>query len=319
MHKRYKCFMEDLIAKAHARPVPKEEPNPPAARWYLPHHPVYHHQKPGKVRVVFDCAAKWRGILLNNQLLQGPDLTQSLVDVLSRFRQDRVALMSDIEAMFHQVHVCPCDRSYLRFLWWPDDNFNISPEEFQMTIHLFGATSSPSCVNFALRKTANDNATENNSEAVETILKNFYVNDCLKSVATTDKAVKLAGNLRDLLAKGGFRLTKWLSNNKEVLKSIPESKRATSVKTLDFSDILTERELSVQWNVNHNKFTFKIAAKDKLPTRRGILSIVSSIYDPLGFISPYVLQAKIILQELCRKKLKWDDHILDSDLMKWKE
>ncbi|XP_015747596.1 PREDICTED: uncharacterized protein LOC107327368 [Acropora digitifera] len=319
-HEKYKCFMEDLIEKGHARPVPREEPNPSAARWYLPHHPVYHPQKPGKLRVVFDCAAKWRGTSLNDQLLQGPDLTQSLVGVLSRFRQERVALMSDVEAMFHQVRVRPRDRSYLRFLWWPDGNFNSSPEEFQMTVHLFGATSSPSCANFALRKTAKDNATEGNSQAVETVLKNFYVDDCLKSVATTEEAVKLAGDLSDLLAKGGFRLTKWLSNDKEVLKSIPETERATSVKILDFGDVLTERALGVQWNVNHDKFTFKIAAKDKPPTRRGILSIVSSVYDPLGFVSPYVLQAKIILQELCRKKLKkWDDHILDSDLMKWKE
>ena len=73
-----------------------------------------------------------------------------------------------------------------------------------MTLHLFGATSSPSCANFALRKTAKDNATESNSQAVETVLKNFYIDDCLKSVATTDEAVKLASYLRDLLAKGGF-------------------------------------------------------------------------------------------------------------------
>ena len=103
--------------------------------------------------MVFDCAAKWRGTSLNDQLLQGPDLTQSLVGVLSRFRQERVALMSDVVAMFHQVRVRPCDRSYLRFLWWLDGNFNFSPEEFQMTVHLFGATFSPSCANFAPRKT----------------------------------------------------------------------------------------------------------------------------------------------------------------------
>lgn len=131
--------------------------------------------------------------------------------------------------------------------------------------------------------------------------------------------MKLAGDLSDLLAEGGFRLTKWLSNDKEVLKSIPETERATSVKILDLGDVLTEQTLGVQWNVNHDKFTFKIAAKDKPPTRRGILSIVRSVYDPLGFVSPYVLQAKIILQELCRKKLKWDDDILDSNLVKWKE
>ena len=73
-----------------------------------------------------------------------------------------------------------------------------------MTVHLFGATSSPSCANFELRKTAKENATESNSQAVETVLKNFYIDDCLKSVATTDEAVKLASYLHDLLAKGGF-------------------------------------------------------------------------------------------------------------------
>ena len=108
-HERYKCFMKDLIEKGHARPVPSEGPNPLAARWCLPHHPLYHLQKPGKVRVVFDCAVKWRGTLLNDQLLQGPDLTHSLVGVLSRFRQECLALISDIEAMFHQVRVRPYD------------------------------------------------------------------------------------------------------------------------------------------------------------------------------------------------------------------
>ena len=105
-HERYKCFMEDLIEKGHPGQVPREEPKPPpppTARWYLPHHPVYHPQKPGTLRVVFDCAAKWRRTSLNDRLLQGPDLTQSLVDVLSRFRQERVALVSDVEALFHQV------------------------------------------------------------------------------------------------------------------------------------------------------------------------------------------------------------------------
>jgi len=59
-HEKYKLFMEDLIEKGHARPVPREEPAPLAALWYLPHHPVYHPQKPGKLRVVLDCVAKWR-------------------------------------------------------------------------------------------------------------------------------------------------------------------------------------------------------------------------------------------------------------------
>ena len=84
--------------------------------WYLPHHPVTYSQKPEKVRIVVDCVAKFRDTSLNDQLLQGPNYTNSLVGVLLRFRQERVAVMADIEKMFHQVNVKQEDRESLRFL-----------------------------------------------------------------------------------------------------------------------------------------------------------------------------------------------------------
>jgi len=73
--------------------------------WYIPHHGVYHPNKPGKIRVVFDCSCQYLGSSLNKALLQGPDLTNSLVGVLIRFRQEPIAVMADVEAMFHQVRV----------------------------------------------------------------------------------------------------------------------------------------------------------------------------------------------------------------------
>ena len=94
---------------------------------------------------------------MSDQLLQGPALTNSLVGVLSRFREDKVALMSDVEAMFYQVRVRPSDCEALSFLWWPDGNLDAQPEEYQMRVHLFGGASSPSCANFALKRTAEDN------------------------------------------------------------------------------------------------------------------------------------------------------------------
>ena len=146
--------------------------------WYLPHHPVFHPQKPNKVRVVFDCAAQFESTSLNDQLLQGPDLNNSLFGVLLRFRQDPIALTSDVEAMFHQVRVKPSDTSALRFLWWPDAEFSQSPQEYAMQVHLFGATSSPSCASFALQKTAEDHKDEFDEETINTVKKNFYVDDC---------------------------------------------------------------------------------------------------------------------------------------------
>ena len=154
----YKVFMRELVAKGYARKVPAIQMNPKDAdAWYIPHHGVYHPHKPGKIRVVFDCSAKFMGLSLNDMLDKGPDLTNSLVGVLTRFREDRVAVMADIEAMLYQVRVPDRDTSFLRFLWWDDGNMAREVQEYQMLVHLFGAISSPACANFALRRTAEDN------------------------------------------------------------------------------------------------------------------------------------------------------------------
>lgn len=161
-----------------------------------------------------------------------------------------------------------------------------------MTVHLFGATSSPSCANFGLRRTAEDNRHAFSQDAVDTVRKNVYVDDCFKSVPTKPKAVVLADELRQLLAKGEFHLTKWISNSRNVLDTIPASKRAGSVQDLLLSRLPMERALGVRWDVESDTFGFKITIKDKPPTRRGILSVVCSVYDPLGFAAPFILPAK---------------------------
>lgn len=113
---------------------------------------MYHPQKPGKLRVVFDCSAKYMGQSLNDHLLQGPDMMNMLVGVLCRFRKEPVAFVCDIEQMFHQFKVNVEHRNYLRFLWWDDGNFSKDPTTYRMTVHLFGAVSSPGCANFGLRQ-----------------------------------------------------------------------------------------------------------------------------------------------------------------------
>ena len=124
---KYRDTVKVYIAQGHARKVPDNQVL--SFVWYLPHHPVVHPQKPDKVRVVFDCAAKFCNTSLNEQLFQGPDLTNNLVGVLLRFRQERIGLMSDIEKMFHQVRISPRDTCALSFLWWPDgDLLNRTPQ-----------------------------------------------------------------------------------------------------------------------------------------------------------------------------------------------
>ncbi|XP_041455129.1 uncharacterized protein LOC121407938 [Lytechinus variegatus] len=320
LHEKYKEGISDLLQKGYAEEVSESDDQDQAVTWYIPHHPVFHPMKPGKVRIVFDCASKYKGQSLNDVVLQGPDLTNKLIGVLLRFRQERIAIIADIEAMFHQVRVPPEDRDVLRFLWWPGGNLEETPKAFRMCVHLFGGTWSPSCCNFAMRRTAEDNHGQCTSDAAKVVQRNFYVDDCLVSLQDEEKAVKLATELRMLLQKGGFRLAKWLSNNPRVLQTIPLEDRAKQVAGLDLNHeaLPVERALGMRWDIEQDCFTYKINPKDKPSTRRGLLSVVSSVYDPLGYASPCVLQAKMILQELTRQKLYWDEPIPVEEAQKWK-
>lgn len=316
----YITFMSRMLANGYAERVPSDQLARCDGRlWYIPHHGVYHHKKK-KLRVVFDCGATFQGKSLNSQLLQGPDLTNLLVGVLTRFRKEPVVLMADIEAMYHQVRVPPEDSDLLRFLWWPDGDCSRELMEYRMVAHLFGATSSPSCACFALRKCAEDNQRCFSPMAVNTVLHHFYVDDCLVSVGSEEEAISLCRELSALCAQGGFKLTKWTSNRRTVLATIPQEERAKEVKDLDLnSDALpVEHALGVQWCVQSDSFKFKITLKTHPLTRRGILSVTSSIYDPLGFLAPVVLSAKKILQDLCRRRLGWDDPLPSSVAGEWK-
>ena len=111
--------MTEVINNGYAEVVPQDQLyNKDGRMWYLPHHGVYHPRK-NTLRVIFDCGAGFKGTSLNSQLLQGPDLTNTLFGVLTRFRQEKVALMTDIQAMFHQIKVSEKHVDFLRFLWWP--------------------------------------------------------------------------------------------------------------------------------------------------------------------------------------------------------
>ena len=317
----YVTFMSKMLEKGYASEVaPNELRNNNGDKWYLPHHGVYHPRK-HKLRIVFDCASKYQGSSLNDRLLQGPNLTNSLVGTLIRFRENDIAIMGDIDSMFHQVRVPKEDASFLRFLWWKDGDTKQQPVEYQMNVHLFGATSSPSCVNYALRCTAENGRNLFDDEVIETVLRNFYMDDCLKSVASVDKAIKLVSDIQRLLNQGGFHIAKWISNSRDVIKSVPIEARSKSVMDLDLDqdNLPSDRALGVQWLVDSDEFGFHIDRTDKPITRRGILSLISSVYDPLGFLAPFTFTGKRILQDLCKLKIDWDDPIPELESEKWNE
>ena len=145
-------------------------------------------------------------------------------------------------------------------------------------------------------------------EITQTVLKNFYA-DCLKSVGSTEGAINIVHGLCELLATVGFRLTKWISNDCKVLEAVPIEERAKGVKNLnlDNGSLPVERALGIHWDTETDQVGVQIKAKQKEFTRRGLLSIVSSVYDPLGLVCSFVLRAKMIFQDECKSGKEWDD------------
>ncbi|XP_067941083.1 uncharacterized protein [Watersipora subatra] len=313
---QYHEFMSDIITKGEAVLATDDTTN----SWYIPHFGVFHPRKPDRIRVVFDCAAKVGEVSLNDFLLQGPDHMNDLQGILLRFRLNPVAFMGDIERMFHQFKVKPEHQDYLRFIWYDCDG-NLAT--FKMTVHLFGARSSPACATYGLRFLADqyNSLLSGHSASHQFVHRNFYVDDGLTSVFNEAEAVSLIHETRELCAAGQLRLHKIASNSREVMSQLPRSECARAIASLDLSSdpLPKERSLGILWDTEKDNFTFHHDTATKPDTRRGVLSTVASIFDPLGFLSPYILIGKNILQDMCRSSASWDDPLTGDLLSLWKE
>lgn len=259
--------MVDYIAKGYACKLSDEEASKSGPRtWYLPNFAVTSSNKPNKVwivkKTVFDVASECGNTSLNKNLQQGPDYTNSLVRVLLRFRKENVALVGDIESMFHQVKVCPEDQDSVRFLWWSGSTDEV-PQEYAMTVHMFGATDSPCSANSILMRTADDNEESFDPSTIDTLGHNLYADDLLKSVPTLENAFTLMEKLIELCVQGGFNLTKFVSNNCKVWSVIPQAKRADPSLDFNLDELPIDRALGVRWHTESDNFGFKVLELEK--------------------------------------------------------
>ena len=310
----YCQFMNTVLQRGEA----EEAPPAKGQEWYIPHHGVFHPKK-RKLRVVFDCSAKFNNTSLNDHLLTGPNLINNLTGVLCRFRKFPIAITCDIEKMFHQFRVTEEHRDFLRFLWWKDGDLSQPPTVYRMKVHLFGASSSPGCANYGLKYLAKENS-DLHPEASTFIQEDFYVDDGLSSQPNEEKATNLVREAVQVCAQGSLRLHKFTSNSPKVLQSIPESERAEPMPVFDlnFDSVPMERVLGMQWRAEHDTLHFSFSPLDRPFTRRGILAVVASLYDPLGLIAPFTLTGKQILQKTCNKGMGWDEPVSDEIQVQWK-
>ena len=307
---KYAETLSNYISKGHARKLTSSEILTTTDKTnYIPHHCVLNPKKPDKLRVVFDAAARYQNLSLNNMLIKGPDFMNNLVSTIIRFRGSLHAVTADIEQMFHQVKVPLNDQDALRFLWRNESTKPI--DEYAMTVHLFGKNDSPCCANYALKRCAIDETSNYEEEVLNCIENDFYMDDYLNSNESETKLLDISLAVIEVLAKASFRLTKWITNNDFIYSSLSSTELAKRKQI--------ESILGILWDVNNDEFKINLNEKDFACSKRGILSCLCSVFDPLGILIPYTLELKLLIQELWRRKINWDDELPQDVQSRWVE
>ncbi|XP_062704517.1 uncharacterized protein LOC134286848 [Aedes albopictus] len=312
----------EYTEKGYVRKLSEEEINQKISRrWYLPVFPVINPNKPGKIRIVWDAAASAHGTSLNSVLLKGPDLLCSLLAILLQFRERRIGLTGDIREMFHQVLIREEDQRCQCFFWMNDRG---DTEVYAMQVMTFGACCSPTTAQFVKNSNA-DRFISKYPTAHQAITKSHYVDDMLSSVDTDEQAIQLAKDVKHVHEQGGFEIRNWISNSKTVLAALQGED--INEKCLDMStELATEKVLGMWWNTNDDVFLYKVGwnrydsallGGQRRPTKREVLRVLMTIFDPLGLICHFLSYLKILLQDIWRSSVQWDDEIADGEYEKW--
>lgn len=315
---QYDDFMREYIELGHMSEVRNTDKKVTTNEiYYLPHHAVVKTSSlTTKCRVVFDASAITdNGISLNKKLLVGPKLQDDLFDILVRFRQHRIALTADIAKMYRQVWVRENQRDLQRILWRSKADDPIAT--YRLNTVTYGTAPASFLAVRCLQQLALENR-QNYPEASRVILQDFYMDDLLSGMDSLEDARELKGQVSHILCSGGFVLRKWMSNEKEVLL---EGSDGENVEHYISDDSSAQKTLGLYWNSKEDSFYFQIGqerdSKNKVVTKRLILSSVAQIFDPLGILAPVVIRAKIILQLLWKAKLDWDDQVTGEIGLCW--
>lgn len=319
--------LSDYLKKGYIRSVDKEEEMRNSNNcWYLPVFPVRNPNKPNKLRIVWDAAASVDNVSLNSMLLTGPDLLSCLPGVLLRFREKKFAIAGDLMEMFHQIKTAKEDQKFQWFMW-KEQNGNV--KTFAMTVMTFGAACSP----FIAQYVKNHHAykfIETAPKAVNAITKNHYVDDWLDSFDSEEELISVAREVIDIYKSGGFVIRNWISNSRKVIQSLGGSGLGDESKHLsDLGELKSEKILGLWWNVSKDTFTYslkfnkgnaEILSGQRMPTKREMLRIIMSVFDPLGFLAHFLIYAKILMQRIWRKAVDWDQVIpadVQPDWLLW--
>ncbi|XP_055632650.1 uncharacterized protein LOC129773115 [Toxorhynchites rutilus septentrionalis] len=325
LKQRIHAMIADYEGKGYAHKATSEELSLTNQNrvWYLPLGVVSNPKKPHKIRLIWDAAAKTEGVCFNSLLLKGPDLLTPLPQVLSQFRQFPVAVCGDIREMFHQIKIREPDRQSQRFLWrsTPIE----PPTVYVMDVATFGSTCSPASAQYVKNLNASE-AAQQFPRAAAAITLNHYVDDYLASFLSIKEAIAVINEVKQVHAMGGFEIRNFLSNKSEVLRGIGELENGVE-KELDLvRGESSQSVLGMIWFPKTDEFAYTfsmrkdilpILAKDHVPTKREVLKVVMSLFDPLGLLAFFLIHGKILIQNTWLEGSGWDDPISNKLQKRW--
>ncbi|KAJ0171792.1 hypothetical protein K1T71_012555 [Dendrolimus kikuchii] len=316
LKKQYVDVINEYIDLGHIEIIPSELINKDHVV-YLPHHAVIREDKTtSKVRVVFDASTLGRnGVSLNSELMVGPNLQADLRHIIMRWRLHPICIISDIVKMYRQVLISTEDTDYQRILWRQDSKDKI--QHLRLLRLTFGTASAPFLAIRTLHQIAHDEG-DRFPIAREITLSDFYMDDLMTGCQNISEGKEIYYQMKQLLAKGGFDLQKWKSNNSELMKHMREGKEEGE-ENLELKTDIVMKILGLTWSREVDEFVYTVKLPPlKIPvTKRSVISHISMLFDPLGWLAPVIIKAKILIQKLWLCGINWDEELPSILLTEW--
>ena len=332
----YNREIKDMIDRQVARKLSADEiANYGGPVHYLDHHAVHKpDSKSTKIRIVFNPTAPFMGYVLNEFWAKGPDVINNLPGVLLRFREGLYAFAGDISKMYHAVRTTPLVQHTHRMLW-RNGRVDKDPDHLILTRVTFGDKPSGAIATIAMRETA-ERSKDTHPRECDIIKRDSYVDDILSSRNKISEVVNITKGIDTVLEKGDFVIKHWVTNAD--LTEVPEMEKLNIVISEE------EKVLGIWWDLKSDYLFLKAKVDftkvrygkttgttyssigDTFPkhlTRRMVLSQVAKLFDPLGFLVPFLLKAKLLMRKSFDNSTgcssKWDEQLSDERYQEWRK
>ncbi|KAH9640131.1 hypothetical protein HF086_002791 [Spodoptera exigua] len=309
----YKSFMSEYQQLGHMCKADNVDESKPA--FYLPHHGVIKlDSTTTKLRVVFNASSKSSSSKsLNDLMCCGPNLQKDLMTLILNWRTYKYVMTADIEKMFRQLFIRQSDHHLQSIVW------RQSPQEllgeYRLTTVTYGTKAAPYLAMRTLKQLSIDDA-DRYPLAASTLRQSFYMDDLLGGTNTINQARELQHQLIEMLKGAGMNLRKLSSNDPELLKDLSSDQLNSP---FDFKCSESKKTLGLRWNPSTDTFSFQnpVQCRNQCVTKRQLLSEISKLFDPLGWLSPLSIRAKLLFQNAWSLKLSWDENVPQSIQDDW--